>query len=254
MDKQQIFWNEIENWDKETFSVFLSGSTGPILDRLSRESRSSSVIDLGTGPGYFLSYLAEYFDSVCALDYAPNLVKKARALNKQYPNIQYLCGDMRFLPLASSTFNIVLSINSILPNSINETDIFITEIFRILKPGGVFVGVLPSFETIIYLYLLKYEALRKNRMTHQKALKIVEKEMEQHHFHPLGIYSDYPGAVPHKYFYLTEIQYLFLKAGFVNIRIEKLEYSWEYCRDHFYGYFPLTPKIWDWFVVAHKNK
>ena len=135
----------------------------------------------------------------------------------------------------------------------DNVDIIIAEIFRILKQDGLFIGVLPAFDTVIYLYFLQYEALRKNGVTHKKATEAIEEEMKRHNFHPLGFYSNYPEFPSQKYFYPTEIQYLFSKTGFVKIYLEKLEYSWEYCRDHFYGYFPDAPKIWDWFVVAHKT-
>lgn len=157
------------------------------------------------------------------------------------------------IPFASSTFDIALSISSILPSSMDNVDIIIAEIFRILKQDGLFIGVLPAFDTVIYLYFLQYEALRKNGVTHKKATEAIEEEMKRHNFHPLGFYSNYPEFPSQKYFYPTEIQYLFSKTGFVKIYLEKLEYSWEYCRDHFYGYFPDAPKIWDWFVVAHKT-
>lgn len=253
MDKQQAFWNNVQNWDKEVFNVFLSGAATPILNRLSRESRKSSVIDLGTGVGHFLPFLSKHFDLVYALDYAPNLLKKAQEENKVYKNIRYICGDMCSLPLTFSTFDIAISIGSILPSSIDDPDLIVLEIFRILKQNGLFVGMLPAFDTVIYLYLLQYQALRKNGVAHEKALGIVEEEMRQHNFHPFGFYSDYPEFPPQKYFYPTEIQLMFLKAGFVDIALEKLEYPWEYCRDHFYGYFPDAPKIWDWFVTARKS-
>lgn len=252
MDKQQAFWDNIPDWDKDVFNIFLSGSAGPILNRLSQESPSSSVIDLGTGIGHFLPFLSEHFRVVHALDYAPNLLQKARAAHEQYANIRYSCGDMRSLPFAFSSFDIVLSVNSILPSSIDDPDLIISELFRILKRGGLFVGALPAFDAVIYLYFLKYQALRENGTTSEEALKTVEEEMGRHNLHPLGLYSDYPEFPSQKYFYPTEIQYRFSAAGFAEIVLMKLEYSWEYCHDHFYGYFPNAPRIWDWFVTARK--
>ena len=47
MDKQQSFWNNIKNWDKEVFNVFSSGSYMQILNQLSQASQTSSIIDIG---------------------------------------------------------------------------------------------------------------------------------------------------------------------------------------------------------------
>ncbi len=251
MNKPREFWNSTQNFSK-AFSVFEAGAIGPIRSYLDGFSGRELVCDLGCGVGDFLPYLSKKFREVWAVDFADRLLHHARELYFS-PNTKFLCLDMEQLGCKSGLVDIVVSIGSLISSTIGGSERMLAETHRILKNRGVFVGMVPSIDTAIHLALLKIDELRQKGMSESEACRIVMEEFQLHQFDAVrGLISDNPGRVPAKYFHPFEIRYRFEKAGFSDVRMEKLYYPWEYCRDHFYGYFPGHEEIWDWFVTAKK--
>jgi ubiquinone/menaquinone biosynthesis C-methylase UbiE len=106
-----------------------------ILARMDIEPESE-VLDVGTGTGVFVPYLlrkiGEHGRLVC-LDFAEKMLDIARA--KQFPgNISYICTDITGSGLPGGAFDAVVCY-SVFPHFEDKPKI-ISEIYRILKPGG----------------------------------------------------------------------------------------------------------------------
>jgi SAM-dependent methyltransferase len=104
------------------------------LDRLAEELRGAGpVCDLGCGPGHVGRYLADRGVEVLGVDLSPGMLEQARILN---PGITYMQGDMRELPVPSSSWAGIVcfyAIVHLLPEALPPV---FQEFRRVLRPGG----------------------------------------------------------------------------------------------------------------------
>lgn len=248
------FWEEIQDYDSQVFSVFADkDAENPIFDYLKQKPKGMLVADLGCGSGNFLKFLSQNFEKIIAADYSNNLLKEAKKRHSTLTNIEYKLMDMKDLEGLDGLLDIAISINSILPETINEVGQIIRGVYKSLKPGGEFVGILPAADTVIYLALLEHKQLLDQGKEETEATKEIERIFNTNRqFSILGFQRDSPSDPRQKYFFPSEIELIFKEAGFKSVLLQKVYYSWAYCKDHNYGYFPGKERIWDWFVIAKK--
>jgi SAM-dependent methyltransferase len=99
---------------------------------------SLRVLDLGCGAGPNALYLAEYGAQVVGLDISPTAIgiaqSRARAAGAQ---IDYRIADIGSpYPFADSSFDLILDVMSSNSLSERERDIYLSEMHRVLAPGG----------------------------------------------------------------------------------------------------------------------
>lgn len=117
-------------------------------------SKGDTVIDLGSGAGndcFVARHETGAEGKVIGIDFTPIMIEKAR-LNAEklgYNNVEFREGDIDDMPVSSNTVDVVVS-NCVL-NLVPNKQKVISEIFRVLKPGGhfsisdiVLVGNLPD--------------------------------------------------------------------------------------------------------------
>ena len=107
------------------------------------------MLDLGAGTGIHTLKLAKSCGTVYACDISMNmlalLVKKAAGLHLS--NIVPIRANALRLPFPDNTFDSAIAIH--LLHLIKNTDTVVSEIFRVLKPGGVFITTLIHFDNSI---------------------------------------------------------------------------------------------------------
>src|SRR5437016_3056145 len=97
------------------------------------------VVDLGCGSGVFGSVLVEKGFSCVGVDIAQALITLGQ---RPRPEIKFINADVEALPLASASFDGVLL--SGLIHHLPDPSLCATEVFRVLKPGGVFMAFDPN--------------------------------------------------------------------------------------------------------------
>jgi len=133
MDLRAYFNEQAAHWD--------SLLTGEVISRLKELigglaiERGAKVLDVGTGTGVLIPFLAEAVGSsgtVVALDFAPEMLAAAR---KKYsrPNVQFLEADVTAIPLSAETFDEVIC-NSAFPHFADQLRAA-GEMCRVLKAG-----------------------------------------------------------------------------------------------------------------------
>lgn len=101
------------------------------------------VLDVASGEGYGSAQLAQVARTVVGLEYAPDTVRLA-ALNFVRPNLIFLQGDARALPLPDNCVDAAVSFETI--EHFDRQEDFVAEIRRVLRPGGCFIVSTPDRE------------------------------------------------------------------------------------------------------------
>lgn len=112
------------------------------------------VVDLGSGAGndcFVARRSTGATGKVIGVDFTPAMIEKARtnAEKMGYNNVEFRQGDIENMPITANVADVVVS-NCVL-NLVPNKHAVLTDIFRVLKPGGhfsisdvVLVGALPS--------------------------------------------------------------------------------------------------------------
>ena len=106
--------------------------------------RGRDVLDIASGEGYGSALLAQVARSVVGVEVAAEVVTHASA-NYQADNLTYRVGDARRIPLDEAAVDIVVSFETI--EHFAEHAAFLTEIRRVLRPGGLLIISTPDRDT-----------------------------------------------------------------------------------------------------------
>ncbi|MCP4197066.1 MAG: class I SAM-dependent methyltransferase [Proteobacteria bacterium] len=105
------------------------------------------VLDYGCGSGYGTHHMAAYCDSIVGVDIAEDAIKYAdshySADNLAYRRIDP--ADLSPLPFEDASFDTVMSFQVI--EHIADVNPYLSEIRRVLKPGGIFICATPDRST-----------------------------------------------------------------------------------------------------------
>jgi SAM-dependent methyltransferase len=155
--------------------------------QLMRVPADARVLDVGCGSGWATRLLAQYAMNgrVTGIDISDEMIRVARDSSQTLSNIDFETASAEQLPFSDNEFTHAFSMESLYYyENISKA---LGEIFRVLKPGGLFVAV-------VDLYW-------ENEPTHQwiDTLKV-----------PVELLS------------VDDYRSLFVDAGFVNIRDQRL--------------------------------
>jgi 2-polyprenyl-3-methyl-5-hydroxy-6-metoxy-1,4-benzoquinol methylase len=99
----------------------------------SRLARLKRVLDAGCGSGYGAADLARCAAKVVGIDNSPDAIAYARE-HYPLPNLRFLEGSCSSLPLATGSFDLVVSFEVI--EHLKNWATFLSEVRRVLAPGG----------------------------------------------------------------------------------------------------------------------
>ena len=98
------------------------------------------VLEVGSGRGGGASYVARYLSpsKVIGVDYSKNATELATSLHEE-SNLHFVEGDAEKLPFGDNTFDVIYNVES--SHCYGHMEVFVSEVFRVLKAGGVFAWV-----------------------------------------------------------------------------------------------------------------
>ena len=136
----------------------------PLWDALEAmpDALKKTVADLGCGTGPLLPYLAERFERVIALDFAPGMIERAadRLGPEAARRVTFLERPMHELDDLAGQLDVAVAVNSLVMPDVRLIDRTLRSIRASLKPGGQFLGIVPSIDAICYhIMLLMDQAL-----------------------------------------------------------------------------------------------
>ncbi len=126
----------------ETFSassaITDAALTQRFVDALGEAARGS-VLDVACGPGILTAAVAKAARDVVAFDLTPQMLKKAaqRCNEAELTNVSFREGSANELPFANAAFDAVVTRLSV--HHFERRAQVMSEIFRVLRPGGRFV-------------------------------------------------------------------------------------------------------------------
>ena len=95
--------------------------------------RGATVLDAGCGVGYGTAHLAQVAERVVGVDVSHDAVSYARA-HYAGANVEFHVADVLELPFADDSFDVVCSFEIV--EHVADAERFVTELARVLKPGG----------------------------------------------------------------------------------------------------------------------
>lgn len=150
--QRQCYEGEVNHAEKEKLRRFRESGAIRVLklNRFIEDASGKTVLNAGCGSG---DYIAEAFlkdNRVAGIDISLNDLK--RAMKYYHAPIQ---GDMdNGLPLKSEAFDMVITSEVI--EHVVDTDLFLYEINRVLKKGGVLVLTTPNVNTPLSLFMMLF--------------------------------------------------------------------------------------------------
>ena len=105
--------------------------------------RERDVLDVASGEGYGAAQLAQVARHVVGIEYAGTTARNAAA-NFPRPNLFFVQGDARSLPLSEASFDVVTSFETI--EHFDRQEDFVAEVRRVLRPEGCFIVSTPDRE------------------------------------------------------------------------------------------------------------
>jgi SAM-dependent methyltransferase len=227
----------------------------PALAALARRGatgRGAAVVaDLGCGIGPLLPFLAERFQTVYAVDFAQGMLARARDKVGASKNVVFLERPLQDLAPLHGKLDVGVAVNSFVMPDVRDIDRALEETRRCLKPGGVFLGILPAMDAVHYQTMLLYDLALARGQPPDAARK---------HAAAVNDHGDYDFAfsqcafdgIQQHFWHPFEIRYRFEKAGFRLTRLKKVHLAWR----QFAGSRELTkhPPPWDWFFAARTRR
>jgi SAM-dependent methyltransferase len=135
-------------WDREEF--FATGvqeirlALRYVRD-LGIDLRTRRALDFGCGVGRLTQALAVYFDEAVGVDIAPSMIEQAQQYNRYGSRCRFVLNAATDLVLFDdNSFDFVYSNLTLQHVAPSYTRLYLAEMLRILRPGGVLLFQLPS--------------------------------------------------------------------------------------------------------------
>jgi SAM-dependent methyltransferase len=213
------------------------------------EPERRTVADLGCGTGPLLPYLAERFGRVVALDFAPGMIVRARQrLGSEAAKVTFETRAMDDLDDYAGQVDVALAVNSLVMPDVRKIDRTLRAIHATLRPGGAFLGIVPSMDAIHYHTMLVMDQALDRGLTPEEAERHAAFHTEHHYYEfAFGRFS-FQG-LRQKFWQPFELRHRLTKAGFSSVELDQVLYPWDEslpCGTELAHF----PRSWDWTFLA----
>ncbi len=254
MPDQDHFWSQAAaSYEQEFVDPFRKDVRSPLKAALKELAANGArvVADLGCGIGPLLPFLAETFESVIAVDFAPGMLARARQRCVAVANITYLERDLSDLISLAGSVDVAVAVNSLVMPNVADQEEVLKQIRAALKPDGRFLGILPAMDSVHYQTMLLVDrALDRGQPT--DAARKNAAHLNDHALYDFALGQFRFQGLEQHFWQPFEIGYRFARTGLELIRKKKVHLSWS----QFGGQDSLKhyPPPWDWFFLAKASE
>jgi SAM-dependent methyltransferase len=238
-------------YEQEFIDPYRPDVRGPLLAELGRLAAQGKriVADLGCGIGPLLPFLAEHFEQVTAVDFAPGMLARARERCAGLANVTFEQRRLTDLTPLGGSFDVAVAVNSLILPDVRDLEESLRQVRLLLRPGGHFAGIVPAMDAVHYYTMLLVDRALAAGMPTAKA----RQNAAQYAEHPLYEFAfgqfHYRGLEQH-FWQPFEVGYRLRRAGFRRVRLRKVLLAWEQfsCGNDLKKH----PPPWDWFFQAER--
>ncbi|AEX84804.1 hypothetical protein XO10_01840 [Marinitoga sp. 1135] len=108
---------------------------------------NGKLLDIGAGTGFWSKIFLDNGFDVYALEPAENMVNMLKERFKK-TNLKVFKGIGENLPFENSSFDIIIAMGDVLSYS-EDINLFISEVYRVLKKDGIFIGTVDNLNKFI---------------------------------------------------------------------------------------------------------
>jgi ubiquinone/menaquinone biosynthesis C-methylase UbiE len=251
MQPQDHFWSKAARYYEREFvdpyrKDVRNNPLKKILHRL-RNPDTGVVADLGCGIGPLLPFLARRFKTVHAIDFAAGMLERAGERVGNHANVKLHQASFLDLRAVPEPVDVAVAVNSlVLPNPA-ELESALREIKRILKPEGVFLGIVPAIDAVHYYTMLLVDRALGSGQPIEFARKNASHHCEHDSYDFAFGQFRFRGLEQH-FWQPFEVAHRFRRAGFVLKRLKKVHLSWK--QFAFGKELGEHEPPWDWFFFA----
>jgi len=131
-------WKEYASLNPRHRNAFLRARIAIALNHLKKIPRNARILDVGCGDGLLECLLAKKMPAthITGIDSSKKAITLAaeKAREQNLSNVDFMISDAYKLPFSNETFDAVVSLDVI--EHLDDTDAFLKELARVLKPGG----------------------------------------------------------------------------------------------------------------------
>ncbi len=238
-------------YDELFLDPFRPGVKNPLLAALDAvpEPSGKAAIDLGCGTGPLLPELLARFGTVVALDFAPGMIARARKrLGPDAARVTFEARPMHELSDYAGRIDVAVAVNSLVMPDVRQIDQTLAAILATMRPGGVFLGVVPSIDAIHYHTMLLMDQGLDRGLSPEEAERHAAFYGEHHFYEFTFGRFDFLG-LRQKFWQPFELRHRLWKAGFSDVTLDQVLYPWD---ENMAGgaEFADQPRSWDWSFSA----
>lgn len=172
-----------------------------VLSLIDTDLSGKKMLEVGCGNGDFSNYLSiERKADILGLDFSKEsiAIAKDKKIKFNAPSSDFMVGDAQNIALPDNTYDIIVSCECL--EHIPEPQKMVSEIFRVLKPGGLVVLTTENYFNA-YLYYRTYLNMRNIKFDSGSGVQPIE-----------------------NFFLFWQVSNMFRKAGFKKLRTQSQEY------------------------------
>lgn len=253
MSDQAEHWSRAaRTYEQEFVDPYRPDVRNPLLKVVGRVSRSKekTVADLGCGIGPLLPVLSERFARVIAVDFAGEMLERARERCRGLVNVEFMQRSLTDLTPLAGQIDVALAINSLVMPDIRELERALHQIHVCLRPGGLFLGIVPAMDGLHYYTML----LLDRALASGKPLDAARKSaahFAEHDTFDFAFGQFRHGGLEQHFWQPFEVRQRLGRAGFRQIRLRKVRLAWEqFALNEELKHYPAP---WDWFFQCRRN-